>query len=673
MVALAKPDNNGVRPIAVGAVLRRLVSKCAMNRVRAAACDHFAPLQVGVGLRGGADAAIHSLRRLLAAHGHDETWVLLQFDLVNAFNLVDRATFMALLREFFPGLSRWVESCYSVNPFLFWNAETFLSCCGVQQDDPLGPLLFALVLQKILVKLAASLRPHLALNVSFLDDGSLAGPIEDVAAALTILIEDGPALGLHLCLPKSLLWWPTMNPARLTVFPPDLRRLPASSGTLFLGAPLGSPDFCDSTIRDRITKICTTLDLLPELDDPQVSLLLLRSCLGFPKMVYSARVGASAPLRALLHEFDRHVHRSLELLVGQSLPLSALEQASWPIRDGGLGLRMVSRHAEAAFLSSWIASFSLQTRILGPGFDAVPDAALLAALDGFNALLPSPDDALSLESLLAAPAAGAQGLLSARLDRLSRDHWLSNADATARIRLSGLCSSLGNAYLSALPLAHRGYHLAPDLFAACLRARLGQPQYPSSQSGSLCDLCGRASLDSQGHHALSCPNGPDRISRHHTIRDVVHRLCTAANLDPVLEAPNLLPDAAGRRPADIFVPAWSLDRGCAFDVTVVSPFVVPRPAGEFTAAFAASRAAQHKIATSAAALAAAGHAFIPLAFECFGSATPATEEALRRLARLPAVRPGVTRSSGQIFADIRRQLSFALQAPAQPRPRYCAS
>ena len=145
------------------------------------------------------------------------------------------------------------------------------------------------------------------------------------------------------------------------------------------------------------------------------------------------------------------------------------------------------------------------------------------------------------------------------------------------------------------------------------------------------------------------------------IRDGVHRFCTAASLAPVLEAPNLLPGAAGRRPADVFVPVWSLDRGCAFDVTVVSPFASPRPAGEYSAAYAASRAAQQKIALSAADVAAASHDFIPLAFECFGAVTPATVTALRRIARLTAVRPGLTRSSGQIFAGIRRRLSFALQ------------
>ena len=44
------------------------------------------------------------------------------------------------------------------------------------------------------------------------------------------------------------------------------------------------------------------------------------------------------------------------------------EQASWPLRLGGLGLRSVSPHAPAAFLASCVTTSALQARILGPAF-----------------------------------------------------------------------------------------------------------------------------------------------------------------------------------------------------------------------------------------------------------------------------------------------------------------
>jgi hypothetical protein len=64
LTALAKP-NGGVRPIAVGEVIRRLVAKCLMARVKQSAQALLAPLQMGVAVQGGAEAIIHTTRRLV--------------------------------------------------------------------------------------------------------------------------------------------------------------------------------------------------------------------------------------------------------------------------------------------------------------------------------------------------------------------------------------------------------------------------------------------------------------------------------------------------------------------------------------------------------------------------------------------------------------------------------
>ena len=59
-LALPK-ENDGVRPIAVGEVLRRLVSKTLCCIVEDEAADLFTPLQVGVACPLGVEAAIHVL------------------------------------------------------------------------------------------------------------------------------------------------------------------------------------------------------------------------------------------------------------------------------------------------------------------------------------------------------------------------------------------------------------------------------------------------------------------------------------------------------------------------------------------------------------------------------------------------------------------------------------
>ena len=56
----------GVRPIAVGEVLRRLTPKLASSVVRHAAVEHLSPLQVGVGIKNGTEAIIHAVNNLLS-------------------------------------------------------------------------------------------------------------------------------------------------------------------------------------------------------------------------------------------------------------------------------------------------------------------------------------------------------------------------------------------------------------------------------------------------------------------------------------------------------------------------------------------------------------------------------------------------------------------------------
>ena len=86
-----KKKSGGLRPIAVGKVLRRLTSKCILLSVSLQAVRVLSPLQVGVGVPVGCEAIVHSVNTTLG----DDTiplrfkWVL-QIDFCNVFNSIDR-------------------------------------------------------------------------------------------------------------------------------------------------------------------------------------------------------------------------------------------------------------------------------------------------------------------------------------------------------------------------------------------------------------------------------------------------------------------------------------------------------------------------------------------------------------------------------------------------------
>ena len=151
-MALLKPSG-GVRPIAVGEVLPRLTAKCMMHVVRAEALAYFRPAQAGVAVKSGAEAAIHTLRAWVGRHAGSTDSVAVKVDFQNAFNTISRDAVLREAREPFPAVARWVTWCYQCPTNLQFGDAILQSSTGVQQGDPLGPLLFSAGVQPLAVAL----------------------------------------------------------------------------------------------------------------------------------------------------------------------------------------------------------------------------------------------------------------------------------------------------------------------------------------------------------------------------------------------------------------------------------------------------------------------------------------------------------------------------------------
>ena len=66
LIALEKKSGS-VHPIAVGYMLRRIAAKCANSYTTSQLTDYFNPIQMGVGVPGGCEAAVHATRRYIDA------------------------------------------------------------------------------------------------------------------------------------------------------------------------------------------------------------------------------------------------------------------------------------------------------------------------------------------------------------------------------------------------------------------------------------------------------------------------------------------------------------------------------------------------------------------------------------------------------------------------------
>ena len=140
--------------MAVGGALRRLVGKCLASKVAKEAEAFLLPHQFGVGIRGGCEAVVHATRATLndASLPEEERWTLL-VDFENGFNMGDKGKILSDVREHFSQLYPWVKICYGESSHLTFGDSNISSEAGVQQGDPLRPILFSLLLQPALKEL----------------------------------------------------------------------------------------------------------------------------------------------------------------------------------------------------------------------------------------------------------------------------------------------------------------------------------------------------------------------------------------------------------------------------------------------------------------------------------------------------------------------------------------
>ena len=280
-----------------------------MLKVKAA--DFFQPLQFGVVCRARAEKVTHGLRICIEEHWGDDDFVAFKVDMKNAFNVVSRQAVVDECATFFPELLPWVSWCYGSHPLLWHPLGPISSESGVQQGDPLGPLLFALVLQKLISSVDADDEcVDLLYQAWYLDDGVLAGDRPAVSRAMHIIEEMGSALGLHINFAKCELFSSKGN----TSFPPAVKfsLLPNMD---ILGAPVGDYLHCSKFIADKRAESKKLLSSLVDVAgvDLQVTFTLLRMCGGFCKMVHITRVTPPSLASDALVSFDEDVRQCFVL------------------------------------------------------------------------------------------------------------------------------------------------------------------------------------------------------------------------------------------------------------------------------------------------------------------------------------------------------------------------
>eukprot|EP00731_Ephydatia_muelleri_P030959 Em0022g473a len=193
----------------------------------------------------------------------------------------------------------------------------------------------------------------------------------------------------------------------------------------------------------------------------------------------------------------------------------ACNQAKLGLKYGGLGLRSLAMHAQAAY----IASLSTSLTPIQPS--ELTMQHLCDVIMVFN------------------------GKPSRKLASFD------GASTVDKARLLAISAPQAHAWLRAQLSPKLGLDLLPNEVQALVKWWLGLPVFTDADA---CPHCSQT-LDIHGHQALICHAGSDIVTRHNCFRDSFADFCHRACLAPELERGCGLTSTKDRtRPADVLVP-----------------------------------------------------------------------------------------------------------------------
>jgi hypothetical protein len=624
LIALSK-KSGGIRPIAIGYTLRRLVAKCANRYATVKLAAFFSPLQVGLGVPAGCEGAIHAARRFLVSMQYEQVFVKLDF--ANAFNSLRRDVMLQAAFESIPELYHLVHQAYALPSILQFGKFSISSQMGPQQGDPLGPLLFCLPLQNVLKSLKAEL------CVGYLDDLTLGGTPSKVAEDLKLINSLSSSHGLTLNRNKCEFYSPG-TPIDERADWADFRLLERDDLVL-LGAPLFSGTVLDETLAEHcetFTKAVHRLTKLPS----QNALILLRSCFGAPKISHLLRCSPCTNHPALTH-LDECMRDGLESIINIHLDDIQWTQATLPIRDGGLGVRCVGLLASSAYLASAATTQRLQAAILSR-CQSAPDDHVAELLTFRHDSLPTPTDPLPTK----------QWIWDRPLVEKNKSIVLSsNNNPVHQARLLAVSSPHAGDWLTALPIPSCGLILDNEAVRVAVGLRLGL---------DLCHphpcKCG-SNVGSDGHHGFVCRLAFGRAIRHHEINDIIWRALQKADT-PSTKEPAGLFRSDGKRPDGATLIPWSKGKYMCWDATVVHTCAASYLSNSSLSP-ASEHAANNKIAKYSGLP--STHVFIPIAFETLGPINSSAIEFLNEVGRRLTNISGEKREPSFLF----QRLSVCIQ------------
>ena len=493
-----------IRPIGVGEVLRRIVGKTIAWALSEDIQEAGGALQVSTGLKGGAEAAIHGMKNIFEAESTD---AIILVDAENAFNKLNRQVALHNIQHLCPNFATVLINTYRLPSRLFLvGGGEILSTEGTTQGDTLAMPFYGISTRPLINKLN-----HLTSQVHqvwLADDATGAGTLTNLKNWWIMVTEEGRKYGYIVKPSKS--WLILKNQERLEEAEALFADTPikiTTDGKRHLGAALGTVDFKNSYLEEMVQNWCKRLKNLVKFAKTQPHAAYSSYIMG-EQHKYTYFLRTLDDIADLLKPLDDIIeHEFLPALFGKTISPNEREIMSLPIRDGGLGLRVLSQTSSQAYVASKNINKPLTNQIMSQNQD-----------------LPTPEEVKEAKT-------SAHAVLKEIADE-KHSTIISKQTTEMKRTLEQLSEPGASSWVGALPLKEHAFNLNKSEFndAMCLRY-----EKPLSNLPSKCACLKDFSIT----HAMNCKRGGFIGIRHDSIKNfeagLLKQVCKDVQTEPHLQ------------------------------------------------------------------------------------------------------------------------------------------
>ena len=278
-------------------------------------------------------AAVHSVLGNFRAEGVE---AVLLVDASNAFNTLNREVALHNVQYICPSLATALINTYRVPTELFVDGIALSSEEGTTQGDPFAMPLYALATVPLIHRLD---NVEVLRQVWYADDASATGSLVSIRSWWDQLSTVGPAFGYHANAPKTWLVTKEQCFERAKEMFLDTDVNVTCEGRPYLGTPLGTCEYTEQYIKERVSCWIGDLQLLADIAKSQPHAAYSAFTHGFShKFSYLCRTTPDiAPHLVPLEDFLRTTF--IPALTGRAPPDDTVRDLfALPTRLGGLAI-----------------------------------------------------------------------------------------------------------------------------------------------------------------------------------------------------------------------------------------------------------------------------------------------------------------------------------------------